>query len=338
MVTLDLQSTITNIDHDRSFELAFRSIFVLLQSELIKDELIMLQGFNWESWRQQGGWYNSLKDKVADIANAGVTHFYDHFFDWGLKSNISMLAAIREENGINPGSRLNILAFDADLYVAMIDEKVITKIGPRYDVGPLIPSNFEVVASATALVTPSCRRFWGRWRRARELLAWAVPFCPGVDLHALRQSLSPDAAFSPAAIRFYLFELVDALGHLHSLRVAYRDLKPENILLQSSGHVTLTDFDLSRHLPPSTTSPSSTSSSASPVPPHPHDSRSRRRHCCHLTCIFDFGGATLPVEADHHYHYHLKKARSARVSPVSRRHPSFSCPPREGIGRSRSWG
>ncbi|WOK96908.1 hypothetical protein Cni_G05616 [Canna indica] len=171
-------------------------------------------------------------------------------------------------------------------------------------------------------------------KRARELLAWAVPFCPGVDLHALRHSLSSDAAFSPAAIHFYLSKLVNALGHLHSLRVAYRDLKPKNILLQSSDHVTLTDFDLSRHLPPSTTSPSSASSSASPVPPNPHDSHSRRHHCRHLTRIFAFGGAASPVKADHHYHYHLKKARSTKV-PVSRR-PSFSCPPREGTGRSRS--
>ncbi|CAL9095404.1 unnamed protein product [Musa textilis] len=91
-----------------------------------------------------------------------------------------------------------------------------------------------------------------------ELLAWAVPFCSGGDLHALRHSLSPDAAFSPTAIRFYLSELVAALAHLHSLRIAYRDLKPENVLLQSSGHITLTDFDLSRHL----------SASASP-PPRP---------------------------------------------------------------------
>ncbi|CAL9129843.1 unnamed protein product, partial [Musa acuminata var. zebrina] len=26
---------------------------------------ILFQGFNWESWRQQGGWYNFLKDKVS---------------------------------------------------------------------------------------------------------------------------------------------------------------------------------------------------------------------------------------------------------------------------------
>ncbi|XP_065049729.1 uncharacterized protein LOC135679666 isoform X2 [Musa acuminata AAA Group] len=37
---------------------------------------ILFQGFNWESWRQQGGWYNFLKDKVSDITNAGVTHVW----------------------------------------------------------------------------------------------------------------------------------------------------------------------------------------------------------------------------------------------------------------------
>lgn len=29
------------------------------------------------------------------------------------------------------------------------------------------------------------------------------------------------------------------------LGIIYRDLKPENILIQSNGHITLTDFDLS---------------------------------------------------------------------------------------------
>lgn len=73
--------------------------------------------------------------------------FYDHLLDWGLKDQISELAAIRMQNGIHPGSTLAILAADADCYVAMIDGKVITKIGPRFDVGNLVPSNFRVVTS-----------------------------------------------------------------------------------------------------------------------------------------------------------------------------------------------
>ncbi len=36
-----------------------------------------------------------------------------------------------------------------------------------------------------------------------------------------------------------------ALQYLHLCGFVYRDLKPENILLHASGHVLLTDFDLS---------------------------------------------------------------------------------------------
>lgn len=75
--------------------------------------------------------------------------FYDHFFDWGLKEAISKLAAIRIKNGINTGSTVNILASDSDLYVASIDDKIIVKIGPKMDLGNLIPSNFHVSTSGT---------------------------------------------------------------------------------------------------------------------------------------------------------------------------------------------
>ncbi|KAJ4701758.1 Alpha-amylase [Melia azedarach] len=73
--------------------------------------------------------------------------FYDHFFDWGLKEEIGKLAAIRVKSGINTASRVNILASAADLYVASIDDKIIMKIGPKMDLGNLIPSDFQVAAS-----------------------------------------------------------------------------------------------------------------------------------------------------------------------------------------------
>lgn len=46
-------------------------------------------------------------------------------------------------------------------------------------------------------------------------------------------------------MRFYAAEVLLALQYLHLLGYVYRDLKPENILLHHSGHVLLTDFDLS---------------------------------------------------------------------------------------------
>ncbi|GLT46969.1 hypothetical protein SLA2020_206940 [Shorea laevis] len=92
-------------------------------------------------------------DKVMQGYAYILTHpgipsiFYDHFFDWGLKEEIGKLVAIRNRNGISTTSSVNILAADADLYVAAIDEKIMVKIGPKMDLGNLIPSDFQVATS-----------------------------------------------------------------------------------------------------------------------------------------------------------------------------------------------
>ena len=76
-----------------------------------------------------------------------VLQFYDHFFDWGLKDEIIKLTKIRARNGISATSKVRIMAADSDLYVAMIDDKVIAKIGPKYDAGNIIPPNFQIASS-----------------------------------------------------------------------------------------------------------------------------------------------------------------------------------------------
>ncbi|PAA62358.1 hypothetical protein BOX15_Mlig004448g1 [Macrostomum lignano] len=58
--------------------------------------------------------------------------------------------------------------------------------------------------------------------------------------------LERHGVFTEATARFYLAEIVLALGHLHQHGIVYRDLKPENILLDTEGHVKLTDFGLSK--------------------------------------------------------------------------------------------
>jgi len=78
--------------------------------------------------------------------------------------------------------------------------------------------------------------------------------------------------FTEEDVKFYLAELALALGHLHTLGIMYRDLKPEklvfalfffflqfilnnrvlqlssinSILLDADGHISLTDFGLSK--------------------------------------------------------------------------------------------
>lgn len=152
---------------------------------------------------------------------------------------------------------------------------------------------------------------------SQDYLGWAVPYCPGGDLNVLRYRQT-DHVFSPAVIRFYLAEIVCALDHLHTMGIAYRDLKPENVLIQQSGHVTLTDFDLSRSLKHRTFI---TSEDETPLP------EVRHKHRRNLTRWINVAPVSVVVDnrnSNGTKAKGLKKAKSARVSPVSRRKPSFS--------------
>lgn len=69
-------------------------------------------------------------------------------------------------------------------------------------------------------------------------------YCPGGELFMLLDS-QPMKVLKEDAVRFYAAEVLVALEYLHCQGIIYRDLKPENVLIQSTGHVALTDFDLS---------------------------------------------------------------------------------------------
>nr|AHZ63921.1 phototropin [Cylindrocystis cushleckae] len=69
-------------------------------------------------------------------------------------------------------------------------------------------------------------------------------FCPGGELYTHLEH-QKGKRFPEAAAKFYAAEILLSLEYLHCKGVIYRDLKPENILITSSGHLVLTDFDLS---------------------------------------------------------------------------------------------
>ncbi|GLT88775.1 hypothetical protein SLE2022_067850 [Rubroshorea leprosula] len=98
-------------------------------------------------------------------------------------------------------------------------------------------------------------------------------FCPGRDLHVLRQK-QQEKRFQENAVRFYASEIVVALEYLHMMGIIYRDLKPENVLVRSDGHIMLTDFDLSLKSDDSTSTailvsdqPTSTANPTAEAPP-----------------------------------------------------------------------
>lgn len=50
-------------------------IYSLLYYRVLLIEL-GTQGFNWESWKKEGGFYNSLRNSIDDISKAGITHIW----------------------------------------------------------------------------------------------------------------------------------------------------------------------------------------------------------------------------------------------------------------------
>lgn len=114
-----------------------------------------------------------------------------------------------------------------------------------------------------------------------NLSCLVMEYCPGGDLHVLRQK-QPSRNFSEQAARFYVAEVLLALEYLHMLGVVYRDLKPENILVREDGHIMLTDFDLSLRCNVNPTLLQSSSSAFEPAKISGHCSRSG---CIDPLCI-----------------------------------------------------
>jgi alpha-amylase len=67
--------------------------------------------------------------------------FWDHLFQHN--QEMRDLIALRKRNNIHSRSKIAIKKADADMYVAIIDDKVTVKLGPRYDMGDVAPKQEE---------------------------------------------------------------------------------------------------------------------------------------------------------------------------------------------------
>ncbi|KAI8977984.1 kinase-like domain-containing protein [Pilobolus umbonatus] len=81
--------------------------------------------------------------------------------------------------------------------------------------------------------------------QSQEYLYFVMEYCMGGEFFRALQ-LRPGKCLNEEGARFYAAEVTAALEYLHLQGHIYRDLKPENILLHQSGHIMLTDFDLSK--------------------------------------------------------------------------------------------
>jgi len=81
--------------------------------------------------------------------------------------------------------------------------------------------------------------------QSNEKLYFIMDYCGGGEFFRMLQR-QPGKCLPEDSVRFYSAEVLLALEYLHMLGFIYRDLKPENILLHETGHIMLTDFDLSK--------------------------------------------------------------------------------------------
>ncbi|KAJ3263097.1 hypothetical protein HDU77_011280 [Chytriomyces hyalinus] len=81
--------------------------------------------------------------------------------------------------------------------------------------------------------------------QSEDYLYFVMEYCSGGEFFRTLQ-LRPGKCLLEHEARFYAAEVTAALEYLHLMGFIYRDLKPENILLHQSGHIMLTDFDLSK--------------------------------------------------------------------------------------------
>jgi protein-serine/threonine kinase len=85
--------------------------------------------------------------------------------------------------------------------------------------------------------------------QSEDYLYLCMEYCSGGEFFRTLQT-RPGKSISEDAARFYAAEVTAALEYLHLMGFIYRDLKPENILLHQSGHIMLSDFDLSKQSGP----------------------------------------------------------------------------------------
>ncbi|BBM99917.1 alpha-amylase [Marchantia polymorpha subsp. ruderalis] len=108
---------------------------------------------NHDTGSTQGHWAFP-SDKVMQGYAYILTHpgtpkiFYDHYFDWKLKDELKALITLRKRNDIIANSKVQIMVADGDLYLAKIDDHVIVKLGPRFDLGESTPNAEEYSVAA----------------------------------------------------------------------------------------------------------------------------------------------------------------------------------------------
>ena len=76
-----------------------------------------------------------------------------------------------------------------------------------------------------------------------ERLFFVMEYVKGGELW---NHLRDQARFEEEQVKFYIAQLVMAVGALHAKNLIHRDIKPENILINDDGYLKLADFGMAK--------------------------------------------------------------------------------------------
>ena len=71
-----------------------------------------------------------------------------------------------------------------------------------------------------------------------------------VDGVTLKEHLDKNAKFKNEEINSVFFQILDAVGYVHSMKFVHRDIKPSNLMIDERGIVKLMDFGISKDIDP----------------------------------------------------------------------------------------
>ena len=74
-------------------------------------------------------------------------------------------------------------------------------------------------------------------------LYFVMPFVQGGELYKVFRGCK---RFPEEVVKFYGYQIVQAVGYLHTQGIAHRDLKLENILIDEDGYLKIIDYGLAK--------------------------------------------------------------------------------------------